>query len=316
MDFFAVLFFPLKWIIEFLIVSFHSLLTGIGFGFNDGWTWILSVLLLVVVIRSAMIPITIKQLRSMRGMMEMQPEIKKINEKYKGKRDKFSLQKKQQDIMSLYKKHGANPMSSCFPMLIQTLVFLSLFQVLHAANLNHPGVGILDQRFSASFSQSKIFGASLSGVVTNPQNINIVFVGIVVIVLMISTQFYTQFQISSQNVSLEAKESQFYRSQQIMLYLIPVITLFSGLFFPIGVMVYWAFSNIWTLFQQWVIIRNSPTPGSIAAKKREIRLIKKGKWDDHPDNPFNKMSANERERNQPISKQRKKKKNNKKNKNN
>jgi YidC/Oxa1 family membrane protein insertase len=79
----------------------------------------------------------------------------------------------------------------------------------------------------------------------------------------------------SKNVSPETKASPMYRQQRMLLYVLPLVFIFSGIAFPLGVMFYWVFSNLWTMGQQFVVIRNSPTPGSEAAKAREIRLAKK-----------------------------------------
>ena len=97
------------------------------------------------------------------------------------------------------------------------------------------------------------------------------------VVLMIASQFFTQLQIISKNLSPEAKTGQAYQMQKIMLYILPLAFIFSGVFFPLGVVIYWFVSNLWTMVQQFVVIREMPTPGSDAAKAREERLARKGK---------------------------------------
>src|SRR5699024_9139609 len=84
-------------------------------------------------------------------------------------------------------------------------------------------------------------------------------------------------QIVSKNMSAETKASPQFRQQRMLLYVLPFVFLFSGFAFPLGVMFYWLTSNIWTMAQQFVVIRNMPTPGSEAAKAREARLARKGK---------------------------------------
>jgi YidC/Oxa1 family membrane protein insertase len=81
----------------------------------------------------------------------------------------------------------------------------------------------------------------------------------------------------SKNQTPEMKNSPMYRQQRILLYILPVVFLFSGLAFPIGVMFYWLTSNVWTMVQQWLVIRNMPTPGSEAALAREARLAKRNR---------------------------------------
>ena len=97
------------------------------------------------------------------------------------------------------------------------------------------------------------------------------------VVLMIVSQFFTQLQIISKNLSPEAKTGQAYQMQKIMLWVLPFAFVFSGVFFPLGVVIYWFTSNLWTMGQQFLVIRNMPTPGSEAAKAREERLARKGK---------------------------------------
>ena len=99
----------------------------------------------------------------------------------------------------------------------------------------------------------------------------------VLVVLMIASQFYTQLQIISKNLSPEAKTGQAYQLQRVMLYVLPLAFIFSGVFFPLGLVLYWFFSNLWTMGQQFVVIRELPTPGSEAAKAREERLARRGK---------------------------------------
>ena len=94
---------------------------------------------------------------------------------------------------------------------------------------------------------------------------------------MTGSQFITQLQIMSKNQSPEMKASPMYRQQRILLYLLPLVFAFSGFAFPIGVMFYWLTSNLWTMGQQFLVIRNMPTPGSEAALAREARLAKKNR---------------------------------------
>jgi len=94
---------------------------------------------------------------------------------------------------------------------------------------------------------------------------------------MIASQFITQLQIISKNLSPEAKTGQAYQMQRIMLFILPFAFVFSGVFFPLGVVIYWFVSNLWTMAQQFIVIRNLPTPGSEAWKERVARLERKGK---------------------------------------
>jgi YidC/Oxa1 family membrane protein insertase len=93
---------------------------------------------------------------------------------------------------------------------------------------------------------------------------------------MTASQFITQKQIMAKNMSEEAMQSPFMRQQKIMLYILPLVFGVGGINFPIGVLVYWTTTNVWTMAQQFYVIRRMPTPGSPAAKALADRRAKKG----------------------------------------
>ena len=127
MDFFGTLMWPIKYVIELILVAFHTLFSSIGLDPNAGLTWVLAIVGLVLVVRAALIPIFVRQIKSQRKMLEIAPELKKLQEKYKGKRDQFSREAMSRETMELYRKAGTNPMSSCLPLLIQMPIFSGLF---------------------------------------------------------------------------------------------------------------------------------------------------------------------------------------------
>lgn len=278
---------PFKWVIEAILVGFHAFWSSVGFDGNDGLTWILSILGLVIVVRAALIPLFVRQIKSQRKMLELAPQLKKIQEKYKGKRDQFSREAMSRETMELYRKTGTSPFSSCLPLVAQMPIFFSLFQVLETAQRDpgKGGVGLLSVELAKSFGASNLFGAPLHETIGSGVNalgkggtagdVLVVVIGIFMVALMTITQFVTQLQIMSKNVSAETKASPMYRQQRMLLYVLPLVFIFSGIAFPLGVMFYWVFSNLWTMGQQFIVIRNSPTPGSEAAKAREVRLAKK-----------------------------------------
>ncbi len=330
-DLFGIILWPLKWLVELVLVAWHWLFTAIGMGEAEGITWVLSIVGLVVVVRTALIPLFVRQIKSQRKMMEIQPELRKVQEKYKGKRDQLSREAMSRETMALYKKHGTTPVSSCLPLLVQMPVFFSLFSVLsdvkkHAES-GIGGVGLLSPELTKQFYDAKLFGiASLHETLidaVNSSNTTAVVILVVLVVLMIGSQFYTQLQIISKNLSPEAKTGQAYQMQKIMLYVLPLGFIFSGVFFPLGVVIYWFVSNLWTMGQQFLVIREMPTPGSDAAKAREERLARKGKALDSSGKvvPMEKYQAEQQrlfeeaekaratapKRQQPVSKQRAKK---------
>jgi YidC/Oxa1 family membrane protein insertase len=276
-DIFGTILWPIKWVIEALLVTFHSLWTAIGLDPAAGLTWILSILGLVLVVRAALIPLFVRQIRSQRKMLEVAPELKKIQEKYKGKRDQFSREAMSRETMELYKRTGTNPFSSCLPLLLQMPIFFSLFEVLNRASREAgPGIGLLNATLSHQFGQSVLLGAPLKETIgTANGNVTVIIIGIGMIALMTVSQFVTQLQIMAKNISEETKASPMYRQQRVLLYILPLVFIFSGIAFPLGVMFYWVFSNVWTMVQQFIVIREMPMPGSQAAKEREERLARR-----------------------------------------
>lgn len=312
MDIFGTLLWPIKWVIELILVSFHFVWTSIGMDANAGITWVLSIVGLTVVVRAALIPLFVRQIRSQRRMLEVAPELKKIQDKYRGKKDQFSREAMSRETMELYQRTGTNPLSSCFPLLFQMPIFFGLYSVLNDAQHDKAGVGVFTQELANSFANATFLGAPMKATFVGALNAGgpwqVYIVAVVMITLMTASQFFTQLQLASKNVSEETKNSPMYRQQRVLLYVLPFVFIFSGVAFPIGVMFYWLVSNFWTVGQQYIVIRNMPTPGSEAARAREARLSRKGKLV-APESPeASDVAAPPAQRQQPVGKNRAKKK--------
>ena len=314
MDILGTILWPIKWVIELILVAFHSMWDFFGLDPDAGVTWVLSIVGLVIVVRAALIPIFVRQIKSQRRMLEVAPQLKKIQDKYKGKKDQYSREAMSRETMELYKKTGTNPLSSCLPLLLQMPIFFGLFSVLNDAQHDKAGVGLLNQDLANSFANSVFLGAPLNSTFIEAFNNGgqpwqTMVIASIMIVAMTASQFITQLQIVSKNMSPETKASPMFRQQRILLYLLPLVFAFSGVAFPIGVMFYWLVSNFWTMGQQFVVIRNMPTPGSEAAKAREARLAKKGKLivEEKPENDVVEQKKTTTQRQQPVSKARAKK---------
>ena len=104
MDLLGTILWPIKWVVELILVAFHYVWTWVGLHPDDGLTWVLSIVGLVLVIRAALIPIFVKQIKSQRKMLEVAPQLKKIQDKYKGKKDQFSREAMSRETMELYKR--------------------------------------------------------------------------------------------------------------------------------------------------------------------------------------------------------------------
>ncbi|MBX3100801.1 MAG: membrane protein insertase YidC [Salinibacterium sp.] len=320
MDFLGTILWPIKWVIEAILVAFHWFWHNIvGLDAGAGITWVLSIVGLVLIVRAALIPIFVRQIKSQRRMLEVAPQLKKIQDKYKGKKDQFSREAMSRETMEMYKKTGTNPLASCLPLLIQMPIFFSLFSVLQEANQGKQGVGLLSQDLSTNFGKASLFDIAplhdsiQSALAANPVETVVVIIALVMVVVMTASQFITQLQIMSRNQSAEMKASPMFRQQRILLYILPLVFAFSGFAFPIGVMFYWLTSNIWTMIQQFLVIRNMPTPGSEAALAREARLAKraqrKGIIETTPEGSTLVVEEPQKpQRQQPVGKSRSKKK--------
>jgi YidC/Oxa1 family membrane protein insertase len=283
MDFFETIMFPFKWLVSIIMVGFHEGLSFIGLPQASGWTWTLSIIGLVLVIRAALIPVFVKQIKAQRGMQLLQPDLKKLQDKYKGKTDQLSRQAMAQEQMALYKKHGTNPFSACLPMLIQMPFFFALFTVLSGitgAKDKGQGIGAMSHEQVVEFDQGSIFGAPLNASLLHGgvpgTEVSVWILSIIMILAMTASQFITQKQIMAKNMSEEAMASPFMRQQKMMLYILPIVFGVGGINFPIGVLIYWTTTNLWTMGQQFFVIRRMPTPGSPAAKALAERRAAKG----------------------------------------
>lgn len=285
MNFLDLILTPFRYVVSWILWAFHELFTSIGMDPNSGWTWTLSIIFLVLLIRTALIPVFVKQIKAQRAMQALQPDLRKLQAKYKGKKDQLSQQAMIAEQRALFKKHKTNPLSSCLPMLVQMPFFFALFRVLNSASQASAAgesVGKLSADHIKSFDQSSIFGARLSetflGTINSDGPINgaVIVVAIVMILAMTASQFITQKQIMSKNMTKEALEGPFMQQQKIMLYILPLVFGIGGINFPIGVLIYWTATNVWTLAQQYYVIRNNPTPGSQAERELNERRAAKG----------------------------------------
>ena len=266
MDFGAALLFPFQWLVSAVMVGLHDGLSALGMPAASGWTWTLSIIGLVLVIRAALIPVSLKQIKAQRRMRLLQPELKKLEDKYRGNTDPLSRQAMAQEQMALYKKHGTNPFSACLPMLIQVPFFLALFTVLSGittAATSGTGIGAMSHEQVVQFEKSSIFGAPLSASLLHgtPGSGNAVAVwllSIVMILAMTAAQFITQKHIMATSASAESMAGPFLRQQKAVLYALPIVFGIGGIIFPIGVLIYWTTTNWWTMMQQFVLDPRSP----------------------------------------------------------
>ncbi|MCO4256885.1 membrane protein insertase YidC [Pseudarthrobacter cellobiosi] len=259
MDFFGTIMGPFNWIVSAIMVGIHDVLSTMGMPAASGWTWTLSIIGLVLIIRAALIPVFLQQVKAQRRMRLLQPDLKRLQDKYKGKTDQLSRQAMAQEQMALYKEHRTNPLSACLPMVIQVPFFFALFQVLSGipvAAREARGIGAMTHEQAVQFDESSIFGAPLSASVLHGSGGDpaaVAVLTILMILAMTAAQFITQQRIVARTVPDEAADNPLARQQKVILYALPLVFGVGGVLFPIGVLIYWTTTNLWTMAQQFTI---------------------------------------------------------------
>ncbi|HYJ76931.1 MAG TPA: membrane protein insertase YidC [Actinomycetes bacterium] len=267
---------PLYAVVTAIMVAFHTFFESIGIDPTSGLAWGGAIVGLVVVIRILLIPLFVKQIKAQRGLQILQPEIKKLQAKYKGKTDPESRQKQQQEMMKLYRDNGTNPLASCLPIILQAPIFFALFHVLNGIGKEPPqGKGFLTDTMAKQAAEATIFGAPISDKFLGAETLTVQIVTAVMIVLMSATTFLTQKQLMSKNMPADAMNNPFAQQQKILLYVFPLVFAVSGVNFPIGVLLYWLTTNLWSMGQQFYVIRRNPSPGSPAFEALERRRAAK-----------------------------------------
>ena len=283
MDWMDGLLFPLMVVVAWIMVRFHELLTWAGLDPTSGAAWGLSIVGLVIVMRILLIPLFFKQIKASRGMQLVQPEMQALQKKYKGKSDPASREAMSREMMELYRKHGTNPFASCLPILLQSPIFFALFRVLFELPRLAAGtyeradaIGPMTQDLAAQAEAATIWGAPLSGTFLKADgNVHIQIVTVILIIAMSVTTFTTQRQLTMKNMPPAALQGPMAQQQKILLYMLPLIFAFSGVNFPIGVLLYWTTTNLWSMGQQFYTIRRMPAPGSEAEKALKERQARK-----------------------------------------
>ena len=272
---------PIEWVVAWIVFGAHRFFTMIGFGDGPGIAWILSIVVLTIVTRAAMIPLFVKQIRASRGMQLIQPQLQALQAKYKDRKDPASREALSRETMALYKEHGTNPFSSCLPVLLQSPIFFALFRVLNAIGPIARGehavshIGPITQSVASDMNASSFFGAHLSDVFTTTENSAARVVIIILIALMTISTFFTQRQLTMKNMPAAAMQGQAASMQKMMLYMMPLIFAISGVNFPVGVLIYWTVTNLWSMGQQYYTIKRMPTPGSEAEEALKLKRANK-----------------------------------------
>ena len=218
--------------------------------FHDdvGFAWGTAIIALTVVVRAVLIPLTYKQIKGMRALQALQPQIKELQEKYKNDR-----QRQQQEMMRFWQANKINPLSSCMPLLLQLPVFFALFQLLQSDSF--------EDKVNATGGQSWLF---IDSVVENP--------GWSPEGLVLMALFMGSMALSSL-VMIRSSPSGAGNQQYILLGAFALMGIFFVPGFPAGLSIYWITTNFWTVGQQYAAAKLIPAPnvtapeGAMAAAK-------------------------------------------------
>ncbi len=260
--------------ISAILLFWHAawqLLFGDTTVLGTNWSWVLGIVFLVLTVRTILFPVFVKQIKSQRAMQALQPRIKELQEKHKNDRETL-----QRELVELYRTEQANPLMGCLPMLVQIPVFLGLFHVLRHLKPAMPEhlktlYGWTVTQFDSA-SSAKLFGAPIAASfrstaseldLLGADGVTVKVVAAILIVAMIATTY-----LSSRQLILRtgwAEDPQQRMVQRLMLYGIPLSLLVSGLIFPIGVIIYWVTTNLFSLGQQTWVLRKYPPPSTKTA---------------------------------------------------
>ncbi|WP_407669732.1 membrane protein insertase YidC [Nocardioides sediminis] len=257
---------PLYYVISAVLVGWHNVFGDI-FGPASGVAWVLSIIGLTLVVRAALIPLFVKQIKSSRNMQLIQPKVKELQKKYGHDRERLA-----QETMKLYKDSGTNPFASCLPILLQMPIFLALFRLLDQAARNPDEQrGLMTPTLNEQLGDAVFLGAKISDTFLSTDDWNVRLLAAVLVIAMTATTFLTQRQLMSKNMPADALTGPYAQQQKLLLYVLPVVFAVGGIAFPIGVLFYWTTSNLWTMGQQFYVIRNNPAPGTPAFAAKEER---------------------------------------------
>jgi YidC/Oxa1 family membrane protein insertase len=226
--------------------------------FHDdvGLSWGTSIIAMTIVVRVLLIPLTYKQIKGMRALQALQPQIKQIQEKYKNDR-----QRMQQEMMRFYQQNKVNPLASCLPLLLQLPIFFALFQLLRGDSF--------EQDVEQSGASGWFF---VESVVENPQ-------GAETVILML---LFAGSMALSMLVTMRSSPSAMGNQQYFLLGAFALVGVFFVPSFPAGLSLYWITTNFWTVLQAYAAAKlipapAAPTPEEIEAAKPPPRPPKKRK---------------------------------------
>ncbi|HSV66187.1 MAG TPA: membrane protein insertase YidC [Mycobacteriales bacterium] len=262
----------LNWLytaISWIMLRWHDLFSTF-LPANSGLSWALSIMFLVITLRVLMFRFFVKQVKTQRAMQELNPKIQALRQKYKDDRQTLS-----REILALQQEAGVNMAAGCLPVLLQAPVFFALFHVLRRITPGAVPLYSWTQEKMDSAANAKLFGAPIPAAFNTPGDKLAVLggnptathiVAVVLIVFMVAATFFTQRMVMTRTTTqLDPQQAMI---QKLMLYGMPASLAVSGFFFPVGVLLYWFTNNLWTLGQQFYILRRMPMKTPDAGEKK------------------------------------------------
>ncbi len=254
------------------------------FGAESGWTWALTIVFLVVLMRLIMVPLFIKQMHTTRAMTALAPQMTALRKKYKN--DKQTLN---QEMMKLYQEAGVNPLMGCLPVVAQLPMFFALFSVLRAIaewKSPQPAKYGMTQEMMNNAQHAKILGVTIADKFLFSTGVPLHAKAVIlatVLVSMVTTYLTVRQSMKRGMMPAATPDNPMGQSQKFMAYIMPLFAL-SGLYWPFGLVLYWVTTNLWTLGQQWVLFRRYPQPvvagnGAPSAPGPAAPALKPGKPD-------------------------------------
>lgn len=253
---------PINDLVAWVIMHIYSVLSPV-FGATSSVTWVLSIAALVVIMRVILLPLFIKQMHTQRAMTALTPKITELRKKYKGDKERLN-----QETMKLYQEAGVNPLMGCLPVLLQMPLFFALFSVLrNIAEYDPPKIEPLyhlTKVFVVNVGKAEIFGTKIKDTFLHGTSLHVHVVVAIVVLVSMGTTYLTVRQSMKRGMMPTGSDSPMGQSQKMMAYVMPLFAL-TGLYWPFGLVLYWVMTNLWTLGQQYVLLRKYPVGAAAAA---------------------------------------------------
>ena len=250
---------PINNAVAWIITQLFNLFSPV-FGLTSGVTWLLTIMVLVVLMRLILVPLFIKQMHTQRAMTALTPRLTELRKRHKGDRETLNA-----ETMKLYQEAGVNPLMGCLPVVLQMPIFFALFSVLRYMAEWHKGIPLqyhLTHKLIESAQHAKIFGATIADKVlfvkpplVVPLEAKIVIV--LVVIVSMTTTYLTVRQSMKRGMMPTGNDTPMGQSQKLMAYIMPLFAL-TGLYWQFGLVLYWVTTNLWTLGQQYVLLRKYP----------------------------------------------------------